>query len=85
MAWEGVDRNQRKCFTCQVVEDEEHVPLHCPRYDHLRIKYLKITCSIRHDISHCIDLLTSKDVQVCNSVCIFIKKALNLHREYKEA
>ena len=33
--------NDRKCFSCRdVVEDEIHVLLHCPKYDSLRDEFL---------------------------------------------
>ena len=35
--YNGINLNDRKCFTCEdLIEDEMHVLLHCPMYDSLR-------------------------------------------------
>ena len=39
--YNGVNINDRKCFACRdVVEDETHVLLHCPEYNTLRDELL---------------------------------------------
>ena len=37
--YSGVEREDRKCDFCNVVEDEEHVIFMCPRYNDIRINY----------------------------------------------
>ena len=34
-----IPRNERKCMTCNVVEDEDHVLFSCVLYDSIRVKY----------------------------------------------
>ena len=38
--------NKRLCETCQVVEDESHVLLHCPLYADIRCNAIRGICQI---------------------------------------
>ena len=51
----------------------------------LHNRYLHITNSINHDAEFFNNLFTCKDARKINYSCVFIKKALIVHREYKEA
>ena len=37
------ERKDRVCTMCHIVEDEQHVIFHCPRYDNIRNQYHHLT------------------------------------------
>ena len=37
--YRGIQREDRKCFLCNIIEDERHAIFHCPAFAHIHRKY----------------------------------------------
>lgn len=73
-----VPPEQRTCSHCtNCVEDELHFIVRCPLYRDLRQKYI-ITSESMSDIDNFINILTSKDSIILNSMAMFLSEAFNL-------
>ena len=80
-SWTGIDLANRVCLTCNVLEDEHHFIFVCPRYEFLRTKYLNLSCIHTYTVDSFVNLFNTRDVKLCNNLCIFIRKSLVQHRE----
>ena len=57
--YSGVNIDERKCFSCKdIVEDETHVLLHCPQYTSLRNELFTRTEHVSHEFSNLNDSKT---------------------------
>lgn len=79
--WEQVELSDRVCTQCNVVENETHFMLCCPRYEPLRVRYLNKagvndTSVTLRDVC---DIINSCDKRTVDNACIFIRKATKIH------
>ena len=74
-AWIGLDREERLCVHCGVVDNEEHFLFACSLVSDLREKYLLFAIS-EGTVAEVYTLLKSEDKHVLDNLCIFITKGL---------
>ena len=78
----AIERCDRKCISCNILEDEFHFVLECKMYKELRIQYLKKYYYCRPNIPTFVELLTSTNVNVNRNLALFVYKAMALREKY---
>ena len=74
-AWHGLERSERLCSVCEVVDDESHFLFECSIVSDLRLRY--INYNRRHgDDRDTYGLLNTKDKRTLDNVAVFIRKGL---------
>ena len=76
-----IPRNQRKCFFCNILEDEYHFILQCPVYLELRKKYISKYYWKRPNMFKLVELINSTNTGCIRKLCIFIYQAFKLRTE----
>ena len=76
----NIPRNERLCQVCQngEIEDEFHFSLVCPKYEHLRRKYLDKYFYIRPSMFKFIALLSSNELNVLSMFGNYLTAAFSL-------
>ena len=70
--------DERKCFFCNVLEDEYHFVLECSVYLELRKKYISKYFWKRPNMFKFIDLINSSNTSCIRKLCTFIFQAFKL-------
>ena len=73
-------RSDRKCTTCNVIEDECHFLLECRRYNHIRKKMIPKYYWQRSSMLKAVQLLTSNNKKTIKGVAKYIYEAFLLQR-----
>ena len=73
-------RSDRKCTTCNVIEDECHFLLECPLYSHIRKKLIPKYYWQRSSMLKAVQLLTSNNKKTIKGVAKYIYEAFLLQR-----
>jgi len=78
--------NERKCLTCNVIEDEYHFVLECLMYKDLRNVYIPVYYRSRPNMQKFVELITNKNENVIKKLCVFVHKAfiIRSHHTYVE-
>ena len=72
---------ERKCFTCQTLEDEYHFVLECPIYSQIRQQYIARYYWTRPSMLKFIELINNTSIKCCRKLCVYIHKAFELRSE----
>ena len=73
----------RKCISCDILEDEFHFVLECSLYKELRLQYIKKYYYYRRpNIPKFVELLTSTNVNVKRNLSFFVYIAMALREKY---
>jgi len=78
--------NERKCLTCNVIEDEYHFVLECFMYKDLRNVYIPVYYRSRPNMQKFVELITNENENVIKKLCVFVHKAfiIRSHHTYVE-
>ena len=80
--------NERKCSTCNVLEDEFHFLFECILYNSIRTKYISAYFRRHSNMSKFIELLSSDNETVVRKLSMYIQKAFfirnNENYQYQE-
>ena len=72
---------ERKCFTCQTLEDEYHFVLECPVYSQIRKQYIARHYWTQPSLYKFIELINTTSINCCRKLCVYIYKAFELRSE----
>ena len=71
----------RKCKSCNVLEDEFHFVLECPIYVEFRRRYISKYYWQRPNMLKFIQLICSEHCKTLKNLSVFIEKAFQLRKE----
>ena len=79
-----LDRNQRLCPYCiqnniAVIEDEYHFLLICPLYNHIRLKFSKLSAANKN-VHMFIHIMKSSDEETIRQTASYIYHSMSVHR-----
>ena len=74
----SIPLDERKCNTCNVLEDEFHFILECSLYKELRKTYIKRYFWIRPNIIKFTELMTSENHQIIKNLATFVHASLKV-------
>ena len=80
--WQKCLHNDRICTECNVLEDEYHAVIICPRYKELRGKYIKSYYVMRPSMFKFIQLLNTENVKEMRMLATFIKQIFAIYTKY---
>lgn len=73
--------DERKCYFCQVLEDEYHFVLECSVYLDLRKKYISRYFWKRPNMYKFVELINSPNTSCLRKLCIYVSRAFKLRTE----
>jgi len=81
--YRNIERAERKCTLCNdnVIEDEFHFIIQCPKYKDLRNKYLKTYYHRRPSVFRFIELLTTTNKKEINNLGKYLVQANKIRDE----
>ena len=73
--------DERKCYFCNVVEDEYHYVIECPIYTDLRKQFISVKFWRRPNMIKFIELIKTENKNVIRNLGMFIHKAFSLRND----
>ena len=78
--WLNIEYNLRLCSLCHVLEDEFHIINVCPRYTHLREKYIPRNVYQKPSMIKLIDFINTSKKNRLKNMGIFCHKVFEMYR-----
>jgi hypothetical protein len=72
----SIPYTERVCLTCEVVEDEFHFILECPKHRHLRTNYIKKYYYSRPNMAKLLELFSCQNTKIIRNLSVYIQKAM---------
>ena len=82
----SIPDHERKCLTCNVIEDESHLVFECLMFKDLRNVCIPFYYRSRPDMQKVVQLITNENENVIKKLCVFVHKAfiIRSHHTYVE-
>ena len=79
--WNKIVHKERTCLHCQVLEDEYHVVIVCPKYTAIRKQYIKPYYTTKPCMFKFIQLLKTHNTKEIQLLASFMKRIFIVHKQ----